>query len=88
METGVVRFVSGNGGMIVISHGDGFAVVELLGSEGEFSVGDDVRADWSELEGGYISRSGVPERYGVYFQGSWAMFTTAREMASNTGDGF
>lgn len=85
METGIVQFVSGNGGMMVVSHDDGFAVVELIGSEGEFAVGDSVGADWSELGGGHIYRAGVRDRYDVYFQGSWATFAAARQIAVNTG---
>jgi hypothetical protein len=80
---GRVAFTSRNGGMVVIQHSDGFALVELLGDEGELQPGDDVIADWSELGGGRVGKGGVG--YDVYFQGSWGAPDIPVRMARQTG---
>lgn len=85
MPTGQVAFVSRNGGMIVVRHDDGFAVVELLGSEGEFQVGDVVQGRWDELGGEPIYKDRL--RYDAFFQGSWASGAQAVMIARNTGGG-
>lgn len=70
MAAGKVIYVSPNQGMIVVASDDGFAVVEMLGNEGQIEVGDVLRADWSELGRGDIRRGA--EVFDVYFQGAWA----------------
>lgn len=85
MAVGHVVFVSGNRGMIVVRHDDGFAVVELLGSEGEFSIGDSVRGDWDALGGEPIYKQG--EEHDAYFQGTWGSRDHAITIARNTGGG-
>lgn len=85
MPAGQVLFVSRNGGMIVVGHDDGFAVVELLGSEGEFQVGDAVRGRWDGLGGEPIFKEGA--EYDAFFQGSWASGQQAVMIARNTGGG-
>ena len=82
---GKVVFVSRNGGMLVVQHGDGFALVELLGSEGELSLGDVVIADWDGLGGEPLFRGG--ERFDAYFQGTWGQWQTPVSMARNMGGG-
>ena len=85
MAQGHVVFISRNQGMIVVQHNDGFAVVELLGSEGEFSVGDVVRGDWNALGGEPIFKD--RERHDAYYQGSWGSAEHAVQIARNSGGG-
>jgi hypothetical protein len=85
MARGQVIFVSRNQGVIVVQHDDGFAVVELLGSEGEFVAGDVVRGDWGALGGEPIFKDG--EGHDAYFQGSWGSAAQALSIARNTGGG-
>ena len=87
MPSGRVRFVSPNKGMIVVSHDDGYTVVELLGSEGEFAVGDEVSGNWSAVGGEpiYSHSSRIPRD--AYFQGTWPTFEGAARVARTTGGG-
>ncbi|WP_310541589.1 hypothetical protein [Phenylobacterium sp.] len=85
MSEGQVVFVSGNQGMIVVRHSDGFAVVELLGSEGEFGISDVVTGDWNALGSEPIYRD--RRMYDAYFQGSWGSSAQAIMIARNTGGG-
>lgn len=85
MPAGRVIFVSGNQGMLVVQHEDGFAVVELLGSEGEFEVGDHVRGNWSALGGEPIHKDG--QEHDAYFQGVWPGLQAAVHIARKTGGG-
>jgi hypothetical protein len=82
---GRVAFTSRNGGMVVVQHADGFALIEMLGDEGELQPGDDVTADWSELGGGCVGKDGVG--YDVYFQGSWGGPDIPVRMARQMGGG-
>jgi hypothetical protein len=84
-SSGQVIFVSRNFGMLVVQHSDGFAVVELLGSEGEIVVGDTVRGDWDALGGEPIFKEA--EAYDAYFQGNWGNKLAALKIARNTGGG-
>lgn len=85
MTRGQVVFVSRNRGMIVVQHDDGFAVVELLGSEGEFQVGDVIRGHWDELGSEPICKDG--EEHDAYYQGNWGSPEMAITIARNTGGG-
>ena len=85
MAQGQFVFVSRNQGMIVVRHDDGFAVVELLGSEGEFSKGDVVRGDWDALGGEPIFECG--DEHDAYYQGSWGSANQAVSVARNKGGG-
>jgi len=85
MARGQVMFVSRNQGMIVIAHENGFALVELLGSEGEFQVGDTVRGDWDALGGEPIFKDG--EEHDAYYQGNWGAASHPIQIARNTGGG-
>lgn len=85
MESGQVIFVSANQGMIVVRHSGGFAVVELLGGEGEFERGDNVQGNWLALGGEPIFKNKT--RYSAYFQGDWATQSQAIRIARNTGGG-
>ena len=85
MAKGQVIFVSRNQGMIVIQHSDGFAVVELLGSEGKFTKGDVVLGDWDALGGEPIFYRG--EEHDAYFQGSWGSAQQAISIARDTVGG-
>ena len=80
-----VIFVSRNVGMLVVQHGDGFAVVEMLGSEGEIVVGDKVAGDWDALGGEPITAHG--QNFDAYFQGNWGSRDAAIKIARNTGGG-
>jgi hypothetical protein len=84
-STGQVVFVSRNGGMIVVHHDDGYAVVELLGDEGSLSVGEQVKGDWQALGGEPLFAGG--ETLDAYFQGSWGSSDAAVQIARNTGGG-
>lgn len=84
-SAGQVVFVSRNEGMIVVHHDDGYAVVELIGDEGSFSVGDRVEGDWDALGGEPLFADG--ETLDAYFQGSWGSRDTAVQIARNTGGG-
>jgi hypothetical protein len=85
MVDGQVVFVSRNQGMIVVRHEDGFAVVELLGSEGELTVGDSVSGVWNALGGEKIRAHG--DSHDVYMQGNWGVLQAAVDVARNTGGG-
>jgi len=85
MKHGQVIFVSKNQGMIVVQHDDGFAVVELLGGEGEITQGDVVSGSWNALGGEFIIANG--ERYDVYMQGNWGSREGAIKNARQTGGG-
>ncbi|AUJ63280.1 hypothetical protein B9057_02590 [Aestuarium zhoushanense] len=71
--------------MIVVQHDVGFAVVELLGSEGEFQVGDVVRGQWDELGSEPVFKDG--EEQDAYYQGNWGSLEKAITIARNTGGG-
>lgn len=83
MAKGKVIFVSPNQGMLVVAHADGFSVVEMLGSEGDIELADELDADWSELGGGLLSRNG--EAFDVFFQGTWAAKDPAVRSAALSG---
>ncbi len=85
MYRGQVVFVSRNKGMIVIQHDDGFTVIELLGSEGEFQTGDVVKGDWDALGSEPIYKDG--DEYDAYFQGTWGAADNAIRIARQTGGG-
>lgn len=85
MTQGKIVFVSRNKGMIVVQHTDGFAVVELLGSEGEFSKEDVVTGDWDALGREPIYKCG--DEHDAYYQGSWGSVNHAMSIARNTGGG-
>ncbi|MCW2246220.1 hypothetical protein M2352_001811 [Azospirillum fermentarium] len=86
-STGAVIFISRNQGMVVVQHDDGFAVVELLGDEGELEVGDRVSGDWDALGGETIRASRLQRNMDVYMQGSWGFRDHAIRIARNTGGG-
>ncbi|GEM_PF-2162800 len=85
MTSGTVVFVSRNQGMIVVQHAQGFAVVELLGSEGEIERGDQLRGDWLALGGETFWKAS--EAYDAYFQGCWGNGEAAVAMARRIGGG-
>lgn len=85
MAHGEVIFVSKSQNMIVVHHNDGFAVVELLGSEGNLSVGDAVVGDWSALGREEFQAHG--ENHDAYFQGNWGTRQVAIDTARRTGGG-
>lgn len=82
---GEVIFVSRNGGMLVVHHDDGYAVVELLGNEGAVEIGDRVSGDWDAVEG--ETPHTEQGRLDTYFQGSWGGREAAIEVARQTGGG-
>lgn len=84
-SNGQVILVSRNGGMIVVHHDDGFAVVELLGDEGTLSAGDVVKGDWDAEGGEPLFVDG--ETLDAYFQGSWGNRQAAIQIARNAGGG-
>jgi hypothetical protein len=87
MASGRVIYVSRNGGIIVVIHRDRFSVVQLLGEEGTFAIGDHVCGDWAS-EGGEPLLEG--SRYVGHCQGTWdslnAAVQTARSMAARRPD--
>lgn len=85
MASGQVIFVSRNQGMIVVHHDDGFALVELLGGEGELEVGVAVSGDWGASGPETIRANG--RRYEVVLQGSWGSRDVAITNARNAGGG-
>lgn len=85
MTQGTVVFASPNQGVIVVQHDDGYAVVELLGSEGEFETGDVVKGDWDGLGGEPIFKDG--KAHDAYFQGNWGAASQAISIARNIGGG-
>lgn len=85
MTQGQVVFVSRNQGVIVIQHDDGFAVIELLGNEGEFQTGDVVKGDWDASGGEPIFKDGG--EFDAYVQGTWGSAARAVEIARKTGGG-
>lgn len=85
MARGHVIFVSKNQGMIVVQHDGGFALVELLGSEGELAVGDAVVADWNAL--GREEFRAHDESHDAFFQGNWGARQTAIDAARRAGGG-
>jgi hypothetical protein len=87
MPAGRVRFVSRNKGMIVVSHDGGYTVVELLGDEGKFVVGDEVSGNWGANGGEPIYSHEPRTAHDAYFQGTWPTFEGAAEVARRTGGG-
>ena len=83
MASGRVLFVSGNGGMVVVKHDDGYALIELLGDEGSLAIGDVCSADWDAVGGEQI-RAGN-DSYDAYFQGSWGAAEIPIRMAIECG---
>lgn len=82
---GEVIFVSRNGGMIVVHHDDGYAVVELIGNEGSIAVGDRVRGDWDALGGEPLwTEHGQLD---AYVQGNWGGREAAIQVARQSGGG-
>jgi hypothetical protein len=79
MSAGTVAFTSRNGGMIVVRHDDGYALVELLGDEGALAVGDAVSGDWDSRGGERVYSRG--RRYEAYFQGTWGSPDAPMRMA-------
>jgi hypothetical protein len=80
MASGRVIYVSRNGGVIVVIHRDRFSVVQLLGEEGTFAIGDHVCGDW-ESEGSAPLAEG--SRYVGHCQGTWASLNAAVQIARN-----
>jgi hypothetical protein len=66
MESGTVIAVSRNGGMIKVRSTTTVATIEMLGDEGELSVGDVVRGNWTSLGGETIYRGG--QAFDVFIQ--------------------
>jgi hypothetical protein len=83
MSAGTIFFTSRNGGMIVVRHGDGYTLVEMLGDEGALAVGDAVLGDWDALGGEPIYSRG--RRYEAYFQGTWGSPDPPVQMALGLG---
>ena len=79
MSAGTVVFISRNGGMVVVRHDDGYALVEFLGQEGELSIGDQVSGDWNSLGGELIWSQG--HQYEAYFQGTCGPLDTLLRIA-------
>lgn len=56
-------------------HDEGWAVVELIGREGDIAVGDAVLGDWQAVAGEDLIFNG--ETFSVFFQGTgtkqWAL---------------
>lgn len=73
---GRVVFVSRNGAMLVVENDNGFALVEMLGNEGEISVGARVTADWDAVasESMFLAR----QRFDVYLQGNTTLDEAVR----------
>jgi hypothetical protein len=76
MKPGTVMAVSKNGGILAVSNEDGWTAVELLGREGEISIGDTVFArDW--LTVGSEDLIFNDEVFSAYFRGTgdkkWAL---------------
>lgn len=82
-ESGRVIFVSRNGAMLVVQHDDGYALVEMLGYEGEIPIGAQVSGDWNAVAGEPIFRDG--RHYEAYFQRNWPGRAAAIEVARKTG---
>jgi hypothetical protein len=85
MPSGRVAFVSRNGAIVVVQHDAGFTVVELIGDEGELSVGDSVRGAWDQNGGETLFKDGL--RLDGYFQGTWGSGPHAVQIARNIGGG-
>lgn len=82
---GQVIFISANFGMLVIHHSDGYAVVELLGREGEIERGAAVSGRWDALGSEPLFVRG--ETFDAYFQGSWGSKDASIRIARNAGGG-
>lgn len=82
-SAGRVVFVTRSGGIVVVRHGDGYCLVEMLGNEGELGVGDAVSGNWDEVGGETVRRGS--EKFDCYFQGTWGdlegAVATAQEAA-------
>ena len=81
---GQVVFVAvNNNEVIVVKHDDGFAVVEMVGSEVGMSKGDRISGDWTLLGLGSLQVGG--RKLSCYFQGSLPTFDDAVAMARKVG---
>lgn len=85
MATGKVVFVSGNRGMLVVEHDEGFTLVEMLGDEGEIAVSDILKANWTATGGESMWGNGT--QYDAYFQGCWGDSLPPIQMARQMGGG-
>lgn len=85
MAMGTVVFVSRNGGMIVVQHGRGFTLAELLGGEGEIERGDELRGDWMSLGGESLYKAG--EEYDAVIQNIYGRVDDAVMAARRMGGG-
>ncbi len=85
MLIGNVIFVSTNQGMIAVSHDYGFTMVELLGSEGEFAIGDSVQGNWNSDGSEFIINH--DQKHEAYFQGNFTSKFDAISLARKTGGG-
>ncbi len=83
MSEGRVVFVSRNGAMLVVQHDEGFAVVEMLGDEGQIVVGDHVHGDWRAVASEPIRRD--DEVFDAFFQGCWGDPQQAVRIARGVG---
>jgi hypothetical protein len=72
---GTVMAVSRNQAALAVSSDEGWTVVELIGDEGEISVGDVVLGDWNAVAGEDLIFNG--RKFSAYFQGTgskkWAL---------------
>jgi hypothetical protein len=72
---GTVEAVSKNKAAFVVSHAEGWTVVELIGREGEIAVGDAFLGEWQAVAGEDLIFNG--ETFGAFFQGTgtkqWAL---------------
>lgn len=82
---GRVVFVSGNGGMIVVQHNQGFTLAELLGGEGELKLGDQLRGDWMSLGGKSLHKAG--KEYHAIVQNIYGRVDAAVLAARRMGGG-
>lgn len=74
-ENGRVLFRSKETGMFIIKHSDGYALVEILGSEDEIELNDIISGDWDAEGCEPLYKEG--KKFEAYFQGSWGDFETA-----------
>lgn len=65
---GRVVFISRNGAMLVVENDNGYALVEMLGNEGEIPVGAQVTADWDAVASEPMFSGS--QRFEVYLQGN------------------
>ena len=80
ITTGTVAFITKHG-MLVVRHGDGYAVVEIMEGEHVIGRGDEVGGSWIERGGDSLFRLDVEHQ--AFFHGNYEDLQEAVHIAQH-----